>query len=403
MKKQQEKKKHSVYTPLVELQGLWRTRNRVLDAALPRRSAGTLYTLFSEGDEYYQALKKDIMRASSTIYIEVYILEMDRIGEPLLELLHRRATEGLDVRLLVDGVGSFRLLQENESRVRSMAFSFRVYRPVKAKTMYHLLRSHRRNHRKLIAIDGEICYLGGMNIKEAHSKTWSGVEAWQDSMIRLEGAVAQDARANFLLMWDSMEKGPLQLARSFHKRVVYRRDFLIVENIPIVRRIRYRMLFLAAMRMARNTLYIQTAYFVPRLYFIRGLRRLASSGVDVRIILNSRSDVRLAKWAGRAIYALLLKKGVRIYERDDRFSHAKVAVFDNRLAIVGSTNLDYRSFMHNLEVDVITRRIDVCEELQRRFLDELLQTREIYAHQWRKRPYWWRIVERIAYLFRYWL
>lgn len=363
----------------------------------------TKWTLIEHGDDYYDSLLREMDFAEKSIYIEVYILEPDTIGQKILDKLVDKARQGLDVRLIVDGVGSLNLLREKGEFLEKSPFRYRVYRPINILSFLQWRKNHRRNHRKLISIDGKICYLGGMNIKNAHSKKISGDNAWRDMMIRLEGRVAYDADQNFHLMWERMPDGPLHLARAFQRRHIARRDFLIVENIPFTRRIRYRILFLRAIRSAKESIYLQTAYFVPRLFLIRALRKMAEKGVDVRILLNENSDVNLARWAGRASYSALLRKGVRIYERKGRFSHAKVMVVDDRISILGSTNMDYRSFMHNLEVDVISRRIDLSHRLKEIFMNELDRSREIHYHRWRKRGLWHRVLEKTAFLFRYWL
>ncbi len=378
-------------------------RGEFLETALPRLGTDTSWELITEGDIYYSRLLDDIKNAKSSIYIEVYIIEPDRVGQRVMNALAERARNGVDVKLIVDGLGSLRFIREREQNVVWKSIPLKIYRPINLFSIFRWRSSQRRDHRKLVSIDGKICYIGGMNIKEAFSLEYSGGNAWMDLMMRLDGPPGEDANSNFLIMWKYIHSGPIALSQSFHSRKVFRRDFLIVENIPLLRRIRYRVLFQRAIRSAKKSIYIQTAYFIPRFYLVRSLRKKAEQGVDVCIILNENSDVKLASWAGRALYSFLMKKSIRVFERKGRFSHAKYTVIDNDLSILGSTNMDYRSFMHNLEVDVISRRIDLSKSLIEHFNSELKYSREILLHLWRKRGWKKRIIEKTAYLFRYWL
>ena len=363
----------------------------------------TGWQLFRDGDPFFESLMTDIYRARSSIYIEVYILLDDEIGGPMIDLLADKQRAGVDVRLIIDGVGSINLSAASIERIRNLGIPFRIFRPLRIFNFF-LLKNHRRDHRKLIVIDREICYLGGMNIKAAHSARIRGDQAWRDAMIRLQGDIALEAHAIFDRMWNFVKHNqPFYLFRSTGERKFKRKEFRILENMPYFQRRRYRRIFVRYLKSARSSIYIQSAYFIPRLFLINKLIKMAAKGIDVRIILNEKSDVPAVTWAGRAIYYTLLLGGVRLYERKGRFSHAKVTVVDSRFAIIGSTNLDYRSFLHNMEIDLVVHREDVCEQIRSEFLKDLELCDEITLDGWLRRPLLHRLLENFFFLFRYWL
>jgi cardiolipin synthase len=170
-----------------------------------------------------------------------------------------------------------------------------------------------------------------------------------------------------------------------------------------LKKIRYRILFARLLRNSKKYVYIQTAYFVPSIFILRSINRASKRGVDVQILLSEYSDVKAARWAGRAVYSSLLRNGVKIFEYLPRFTHAKSMIVDGEYSIVGTTNMDYRSFFHNLEIDVVMHRPDVCKKLLNRYYEDLKMCKEIAPDIWKKRPLKERFYEKFFYIFRYYL
>ncbi|MDH5657487.1 MAG: phosphatidylserine/phosphatidylglycerophosphate/cardiolipin synthase family protein [Spirochaetia bacterium] len=361
------------------------------------------WELFFEGDDYFHSLQNDIKKAEKSIFVEKYIIQEDEIGIPFLELLMKKASEGVQVRLIIDGLGSYNITKSPVlEKLKASGVEVRIFRPVTWTFFFHF-KNHRRDHRKLVVIDGKTVYIGGTNIKRTHSRRVMGDKCWRDTTIRISGNIAEQASIMFNRVWNFVNTNHLFMpVRSRRKRSILE-GIEIIENISIVKRIRYRILFSRLIRNSKKNVFLQTAYFVPGIFLLRSLNRASRRGVKIKIILSEFSDVRAAKWAGRAVYSSLLKNGVQIFEYIPRFSHAKTMIVDDEYSIVGTTNLDYRSFLHNLEIDVVMHREDVAAELTKRFSADLAFSREIIYEEWKKRPLKDRILEKFFYIFRYYL
>jgi cardiolipin synthase len=353
--------------------------------------------LFFEGDDYYASLRADIAAAKSFIGIESYIFEDDEIGLEIMEALLRRAAQGLTVRIIADGVGSYAFPEESLFRMREGGIEFEIFRPVHFYSVF-LPSNYRRSHRKLVVIDDRICYAGGMNISRNHSRRAVGHECWRDSMIRIEGPPARDAMASFARMWRKVSRRRLFFSRPGRGLDSVR----IIENTPRYRRI-FRRIYRTSLLSARYKLWIESAYFIPTLAVLRRLHNRARAGVDVRLLVSEKSDVAMARYASRAVYASLLKHGVRIFEIRGRFLHSKTLIVDDSMAIVGSANLDHRSFLHDLELSMVLRRPDINHALSNQFQLDVQDAREIHADEWADRPFAQKVMEKFCYLFRYYL
>lgn len=355
------------------------------------------WRLFFEGDDYYAALRTDIREAKHFIGIESYIFEDDEIGLEIIEALLSRAADGLTVRVIADGVGSYALPEETMNRMRNGGVQFLIFRPVHFYSVF-LPQNYRRSHRKLVVIDGKICYAGGMNISRENSRRAVGHECWRDSMIRIQGPPAEDAMASFARMWRKVSKRRLFFVRTRSETESVR----IIENTPRFRLV-FRRIYKSALRSARYKLWIESAYFIPTISILRRLRNRARAGVDVRILVSEKSDVGMARYASRSVYGSLLSHGVRIFEIRGRFLHSKTLIVDDSMSIVGSANLDHRSFLHDLELSMVLRGTDINHALSGQFQLDIQDSREITAGEWAERPLVEKLLEKFCYLFRYYL
>jgi len=362
------------------------------------------WRLFFEGDDYFAAVRKDMQRATRSIFVEVYIIQEDEIGTDFLTLFVEKARAGIQVRLLVDGVGSYNFTRSEATvaMLKEAGVELLIFRPV-TPTFFLRISNHRRNHRKLVVIDGSVLYIGGMNFKRNHSKKVFGNKCWGDSMIRLTGRVAAEGEVAYNRMWKMVKANRLLLKHPHYLKRKLFDGFELIENTPFLGRMRNRFFFSRIIASAKKFVYIQTAYFIPNFFLLLQISRAARRGVDIRILLNRESDVNAAKWASHAFYHFLLKHGVRLYEYLPRFNHAKTLVVDGKIGILGSTNIDYRSFLHNLEIDVVTYREEVCREVVDRFRAVLKHSDEVFIEDWKKRPFHFKLLERFYYLFRYYL
>ncbi|MEY4066182.1 MAG: hypothetical protein RIR26_2390 [Pseudomonadota bacterium] len=375
--------------------------------------------LFIDGDRYFLSLLEAISRARSSIFMETYIFENDILGERVLAALQAAAERGVDVRLLVDGVGSAGWISESFASKGRVGFEVRVYHPLpwqllspwgwsQGPAMSLVLKlfsyANSRNHRKTTLIDGTIAFLGSLNVSDVHFEEARGRSRWHDVGVSVAGDGCMSLTDAFLRAWRRGwkvgGKGQLRPAlplTSLPEKVLHS---LVIRNDG--RRLRHKALArrLRQIRQARHRVWIANAYFVPSGPLLRALVAAARRGVDVRLLLPASSDVSFMPWVARAFYSTLLKHGVRLFEYQPRILHAKVTLLDEH-ATVGSSNLNHRSLLHDLEVDVVLRDEALLQDLQKMFEQDFLQSREIQSSVSHPSSLWKNVVVRLLLYFRY--
>ena len=371
--------------------------------------------VFFSGDAYYAALLYDIELARRSVRIEVYILQIDRVGKRLLAALERAVERGVRVRLLIDGVGSYAWTWEELEIMRTRGVTVRVYHPLPWQThrawflallsrrWFHTFQGwvNRRNHRKTILIDDNVAYVGGMNFCESQSVEFLGSAAWRDTMVRLEGGGVYTLRQAFELAWQTARRH--KFWRRIRRRVKKIAGFALVRlNYSRDARWRFERELLRRIERARRRIWIPTPYLVPPPRIFRALRVAAWMGADVRILVPEKCDVRFMKFVGETYYSGLISAGVRIFEYRPAILHAKTTLIDDWIT-VGSANFNHRSFLHDLEVEVRLTNPSAILALERQFLSDIHESREVLPWGWRRRMFIWRITERIMLRFRYWI
>lgn len=384
--------------------------------------------LFFEGDHFCDALIDDLRRAERSVLMEFYIFNYDHSGTHLLSVLKDLSVNhDVHVRLMLDGIGSRSALPAIYAFLAGTGVELAVYKPV---SLFSIFRSgmHRRNHRKIVLIDRRICYVGGMNIKDENSHRLSGPSRWRDTMMRIEKndrnrSFFRFLFAGMLLLFQSVRYGvyPLSLSNMLRVRAKsirsiaalrvrlkqwHRRSILTEPNLytTLFRRDRasYRRNYFRLLRSAKKRMFLSSPYFVANHRLTRLLRMKARSGVDVRILTAGTTDVWSARQAGRATYDALLRSGVRVFEMEGRVFHAKQSLIDD-VSVIGSGNLDYRSFLHNQEVMVQCTDPDLAKSLILQWGIDINEAREIHLSEWRRRSLWQKISEKLCYGFRYYL
>jgi cardiolipin synthase len=375
----------------------------------------TTEQLYFDGDEFYADILRDIDKAQSLITFEMYIFEDDPLGERFFQALERAAERGLRVQLMLDGVGSHRFIQKLQTRQYPENIKIKVYNPhpwtfsyehfvdfirVLQVFLKRLLGVNRRNHRKIITIDERIVYTGSFNITTSHSKEHNQDEAWHDIGMRLTGWIAP------LFILSLMRNWGLSAFFKYRRRMPKKR--FIRFNHPDVRlnqdfRLRRTLYkdFLQRLRKTKKRVWLSTGYFQPRRPIIRLLKRAAARGVDVRILLSTRSDVFYYALLQSYYHWELIKAGVKIYEYDPTIIHAKNYFIDDWVT-VGSSNLNYRSIMHDLEVDLRVQHPENKKKLAQNFEDLQNASSEVTIQTLSQRPWWLKLACRFVFLFRYW-
>lgn len=324
---------------------------------------------YSDGNEKFDDLLEDIANAKEHVHIEYYIIRDDDLGKRFVSALAAKAREGVEVRLLKDGVGC-KALPSKFFKELTDAGGEVVGFFERALGVY--IRFNHRNHRKIAVIDGLVAYVGGYNIGDEYLNL-GPLGNWRDAAMRIEGHGAHLAQIRFMLDW-GFETGKL---RDFDKKYFPEQEeydgaaVQIVSSGPDSHDEKIKHAYIKMINTAKEAVYLTTPYFVPDKAVADALRIASMSGVDVRMIIPCKPDHMFIYWAGYAHVGWLLENGVRVFKYDDGFIHAKTIVVDGLVGSVGSANWDIRSFKLNFETNAFVYDREVGEDLKKRFLDDI--------------------------------
>jgi cardiolipin synthase len=362
-------------------------------------------TLLRDGEHAYPAMLDAIARAKRYVCLETYILRSDKTGERFANVLVERAHAGVEVSVLYDAWGSSLSVAYVE-RMREAGVRMTAFHPLhfSGPRREAFAKMTRRDHKKTLVVDGEVGFTGGLNISDDYAPKELGGRGWRDTHVRLEGPAALELEYFFMRTWRRGKGEPFDEPRyGSHGR---RPDpqVHIVSNDLRHGRTAIRDMYRSAITGAKERIFITNAYFLPTIRLLMNLVRAARSGVDVRIIVAGTTDITAVLLASRALYRRLLNAGARIFEWKGRVLHAKTAVIDRRWCTVGSSNLDYQSLRHNLEVNAIIEDERFASALEDMFEDDLAHCEEIQKDAWEaaRRP-WDRAASWGMFLLRDWL
>jgi cardiolipin synthase len=389
--------------------------------------AGNSVTLLVDGPATHAAQLAAIRGARHQVHLSAYILEDDSIGRQYRDALVERARAGVEVRVMFDSFGGLRLGPAFRDPLESAGARVHEYAPINPLTDPALWRISRRNHRKLLVVDGRVAFTGGIGISDTYSlsaKSGSFEHGWRDTQIRIDGPAAAQFERLFLDSWKKAA-GPIpdeasyfpklrprggELVRSVAREGEDLSDLLLspfARAVRSVRGIAHRHAiyasYLAAISESRRSVWITQAYFAPNRAFRDALAGAAERGVDVRLLVPANSDVGLLLQASRHQYGDLLRSGVRIFEYQGPVLHAKTAVVDGVWSTVGSSNLDYQSFIHNDEANAIVVGHAFARQMERMFRTDLASAREVTLAAWRRRPITDRVEQSLASTLKFWI
>lgn len=369
--------------------------------------------LLQDGPATYQAMLEAIVGARDHINLETYILDDDDVGRRFARALIDKRRQGVQVNLIHDSVGTigtpasfFDELVANGVRV----LEFNPLNPLESRRDWRL---NQRDHRKLLIVDGRTAFLGGINISSVYSGGSArqgmqarpiGSPAWRDTDLQLHGPVVAELQKMFLATWAAQRGEPLPPANYLPPPEVAGDE--VVRAIGSSPEDPYSLIYatlLSAIGSARTTVNLTNAYFAPDPQLLDALEAAAGRGVDVTLILPGETDSWLVLQAGRGYYERLLRAGVKIHERSGAILHSKTALIDGVWATIGSTNLDWRSFVHNHELNAVVLGADFGRQVQAMFDTDLASSEPITLAQWNRRPLHRRLQEWFARLWEYWL
>ena len=384
-------------------------------------TTGNEVVLLEDGPATYRAMLAAIGAARDHINMETYILDDDKVGQQFAQALIDKQRQGVQVNLIRDSAGTFSTPVAFFERLADSGIQVLEFNPVNPLTAGKDWQWNRRDHRKLLIVDGLTAFLGGINISSVYSggsfrkgvRVPSGPgtpgapgtgDAWRDTDLQLRGPVVAELQKLFVETWQAQSGKTLDDKRYFPPTSAVGRQ--VVRAIGSSPEEPYSQIYatlLSAIANAEASVHITNAYFVPDPQLLAALEAAAARGVDVVLILPSRTDSWLVFHAGRAHYERLLTAGVKLYERRDAILHSKTALIDGVWATVGSTNLDWRSFLHNQEVNAVVLGAEFGAQVQAMFERDLSASDAILLEQWQQRSLVLRLKENFARLWEYWL
>jgi cardiolipin synthase len=353
--------------------------------------------ILTDGPQFYPAMRDAILQAQASVNLEAYIFHPGEAADMLIDAMVARARDGIEVRLVVDSIGSSVMAGEPVRRLLDAGCQLRFYQPL---TWYRLHRLNNRTHRELLIVDGRIAFTGGAGVADWWLKPDGGAPTWRDTMARIEGPIVAALQGVFAENWLECGGEILTAPRDWPAlEPAGTTEALLVKSSPADRATSSRVVFQMLIEGAVSEIDINTPYFLPDRSLRRALTRAAQRGVRVRVIVPGRlADQRLVRLASRRLYGEMLGGGVRIHEYRSAMTHVKALLVDGTWAVIGTTNVDNRSFEHNDEVNVAFREGTVVERLRRDFESDLAASDEVTADEWARRPWLEKMVGPVAWV-----
>lgn len=334
--------------------------------------------LFTEGRVLFDDFIKEIRSAKHHIHMEFYIFKDDEIGLEIQEHLIAKAREGVEVRIIYDGMGNFGINKDfiksfTDNGIQSVCFS-PVYFPIINN------RINYRNHRKILIIDGKIGYIGGFNIGREYIGNYNGMKTWRDTHLKIVGEAAKHLQNVFIADWHYLTEESLKCANYF-PTIVHGEERAVIQIVkggPDSEWESIMQMYFAMISNAKKRFYITTPYFIPNESLLMAITNAALSGIDVRLLIPSKADYVFMTLASSSYVKELLKAGVRVYKyNSDSFVHSKTLVIDGEVSSVGTANLDVRSLTMNFEINAFIYNKALAENLECIFFADLESAKEV--------------------------
>lgn len=361
-------------------------------------SVNNTIDIFTDGPSKFRALKRDLREARRSIWLQYYIFLDDELGREIADILIEKARDGLDVKVIYDHVGSFGARNRFFKKMKEAGVDvhpfFRVTFPQLAN------RINWRNHRKIVVIDSETGYIGGMNIADRYEKGLPDGSVWRDTHFRVTGDVVRSLALSFSIDWAFLKKHPL-LPMHFPETDPYASGvgMQLLTSGPVSPRENIVLAFLRAISSAKKSIYIQTPYFLPTDALQQALEAAAAARVDVRVMIPCRPDSRLLRYASFSYVTRCLRNGIKVYLYLPGMLHAKAMIIDDEIVTAGSCNFDFRSFENNFEANLFIYDRDVNRKMRDIFFSDLAKCSKLTYSEWHRRPWWQRATESITRLF----
>jgi cardiolipin synthase len=373
-------------------------------------------------NQWFSEIENAIREARHSVLLETYIFDDDAVGKRILEALEEASRRGVSVRLLVDGLGAANWLHSLGIRIFHFGFEIRVFHPLPSRVMswssgpwdplsralQMLIRLNKRDHKKIVVVDGSRAWIGSWNISSSHFGDGKTSE-WRDAGCVLLGDSVREVVAVFEHSW--MQAFSPTRPRLFGvirriNSVILRPRMLPWRSVLFTDFLRMRKHFrrevCSRVAQSHTRVWLATAYFVPVPRLVRSLLKAARRGADVRVLVPANSDVPVVPWVSRFFYRELMDGGVRVFEYQPSMMHAKVLVADEWV-FVGSANMNFRSFHRDSEIGVVLSQRKAREGLEEQFLRDLEMSREVCCDPMEKVPFWQQVLGFVLFRFRFWM
>lgn len=389
---------------------------RELVDAVRRYSSAPLTTgnqvkVLVDGPQTYAAIEASMRAARRYIDLETFIYGDDDIGRRFAALLAEKHREGVEVRVLYDSLGSMETPRGFFDGLRKQGIDVREFRPMNPVKTPLIWNIHKRDHRKIVVVDGKTGFTGGINIDSTYLSASTSrpgpkrglKDGWRDTHVQIDGPAVAQLQRLFVESWREAGGAADNAGDSSAIQPAGKTLVTIVGNSSESDDRSLYGTYLAAFSCTSHRLWITHAYFAPNEDLLNAMTQAAQRGVDVRLIVPSFTDSTVILNATQATFTRLLQSGVKIYELKDALLHAKSVVIDGTVTIVGSANLDMRSFLHNEEVNAVVISRDVGQRMEQVFEKDQKAARPVDLERWQKRSVWQRFKEFWVSQFRYWI
>ncbi|KKI93489.1 cardiolipin synthase [Bacillus sp. SA1-12] len=367
--------------------------------ALTQMNMRTQTKVLTNGAETFTEMKKQLKKANHFIHIEYYIFRSDRLGKEIMDILIDKAKNGVEVRFIYDAVGSRSLLSKDIKRMKNAGVSVYSFLPIKYG--FFNQKFNFRNHRKIIVIDGQIGFVGGLNVGIEYLGQDEEIGFWRDTHLMLEGEALQTLHSIFLLDWEYISNECLLDDPRYNTASSVEGDGLVhvVASGPDTQEDIISDMYYTMISCATKSIWIATPYFVPNESIRTALRIAAKKGVQVRVMVPEINDGFLTQYATRSYFPELLRCGVEIYSYQKGFLHQKIIIVDGDLASIGTANMDMRSFQLNFEVNAFLIEASTIQDLVADYEADINVSKRIRPVEFYKRSLIEKLKESIARLF----
>lgn len=370
---------------------LFRLAHRLANTPI---SFATETKVLTDGKETFGHILKALKDATNHIHMEYYIVRSDEIGNEIKDILIEKAKQGVNVRFLYDAVGCFQLSKYYVRELKDAGVEMVAFAPVKMPLFNH--RINYRNHRKIIVVDSQVAFVGGLNIGDEYLGKNEYFGHWRDTHLFVRGEAVRSLQLIFLRDWYYMTRETL-LKQSYLSPDLPTAEQLggvqMIASGPDTRWEVIKKLFFSMITSAKKSIWISSPYFIPDDDILSALKIAALSGVDVRILVPNRPDKRIVFYASRSYFPELLDAGVKIYEYNRGFMHSKLIIVDKKIASIGTANMDMRSFHLNFEVNAFLYKTQSVQTLVGDYIYDMEHSTIISYDQFKKRSIFKRIIE----------